>query len=253
MASGQRLGAVGVSGRRSAEASHLHFGVRDAGSQRYHDPLSLLPPLATAPETRPQAPPAGLPLPAGPIPVSAPRRVPRAPRVPAAAPRRVPAATPRRRPLTALRPRPATDRRRVPAAEPRRVPAAPPRRASATEPRPHPAAVPRGLPLSSPRTQPAARPRRLQADEPRRRPEGHRLHGSAQAPGRAQAHEPPADAVAHPGRDRRSGGPDAGWALACLGLLAAAALVGTSGGGRTAARRGRTAVQRVLGPLTGRA
>ncbi len=59
VAAGQRLGAVGVSGRRSAEASHLHFGVRDAGSQRYHDPLGLLPPLATAPETRPQAPPAG--------------------------------------------------------------------------------------------------------------------------------------------------------------------------------------------------
>src|SRR5680860_1707830 len=41
---GERIGAVGVSGRRSTAAAHLHFGVRDAGTRRYRDPLDLLPP-----------------------------------------------------------------------------------------------------------------------------------------------------------------------------------------------------------------
>jgi murein DD-endopeptidase MepM/ murein hydrolase activator NlpD len=34
---GQRVGAVGTTGRRSARQPHLHFGVRDAGTRRYHD------------------------------------------------------------------------------------------------------------------------------------------------------------------------------------------------------------------------
>lgn len=42
---GDRIGAVGTTGRRSTAAPHLHFGVRDAGSRRYRDPLDLLPPL----------------------------------------------------------------------------------------------------------------------------------------------------------------------------------------------------------------
>ena len=49
VAGGERLGAVGTTGERSATAPHLHFGVREAGSRyAYVDPLSLLPP-ATAP------------------------------------------------------------------------------------------------------------------------------------------------------------------------------------------------------------
>src|SRR5215203_7124257 len=41
---GERLGAIGTSGERSAAAPHLHFGVREAGSRyAYVDPLSLLP------------------------------------------------------------------------------------------------------------------------------------------------------------------------------------------------------------------
>jgi hypothetical protein len=45
VAPGERIGSVGTSGRRSTAAPHLHFGVRDAGTRRYRDPLDLLPPL----------------------------------------------------------------------------------------------------------------------------------------------------------------------------------------------------------------
>src|SRR5881227_1985195 len=40
VAPGSAIGAVGVSGRRSVGAPHLHFGVREAGSRdAYRDPL----------------------------------------------------------------------------------------------------------------------------------------------------------------------------------------------------------------------
>jgi murein DD-endopeptidase MepM/ murein hydrolase activator NlpD len=42
--SGERIGAVGTSGRGSAVSPHLHFGIRDAGTRRYRDPLDFLPP-----------------------------------------------------------------------------------------------------------------------------------------------------------------------------------------------------------------
>jgi hypothetical protein len=60
---GAELGAVGISGRRSAAEPHLHFGVREAGSRfAYRDPLDFLPP-----------PPAASPAPKGvPLPVAAP-------------------------------------------------------------------------------------------------------------------------------------------------------------------------------------
>ena len=41
---GERIGAVGMSGRPSTATPHLHFGVRDAGTRRYRDPLDFLPP-----------------------------------------------------------------------------------------------------------------------------------------------------------------------------------------------------------------
>jgi hypothetical protein len=49
-----------------------------------------------------------------------------------------------------------------------------------------------------------------------------------------------------------STGPDLGWALACLGLLAAAAILGLSEDGREATRRSRNRVAGVLRPLMGR-
>jgi murein DD-endopeptidase MepM/ murein hydrolase activator NlpD len=75
---GTRLGVVGTSGSGSAAAPHLHFGVRDAGTRRYRDPLGLLPPRPGGREL-----PRGVPVPlSGPLragPRSAPVR--RAPRV----------------------------------------------------------------------------------------------------------------------------------------------------------------------------
>lgn len=74
---GERLGAVGVSGRRSADAPHLHFGVREADSEHgYLDPLDFLPPLVSppaAPEPRPV--PVGVPVPAEPLPDGVPVQV----------------------------------------------------------------------------------------------------------------------------------------------------------------------------------
>src|SRR5947209_4703270 len=50
VAAGERVGEVGTSGHRSAEQSHLHFGVREAGSrQSYIDPLSFLAPAPVDP------------------------------------------------------------------------------------------------------------------------------------------------------------------------------------------------------------
>src|SRR6187397_2487917 len=69
VSAGDRIGAVGTTGTRSATAPHLHFGVRDAGTRHgYHDPLALLPPPAPpapAPEP-PAAAPAPAPAPAPP-------------------------------------------------------------------------------------------------------------------------------------------------------------------------------------------
>src|SRR3954468_17764356 len=49
VSAGQRVGAVGMTGRRSVDQPHLHFGVRLAGEEdHYVDPLSLLPALGEA-------------------------------------------------------------------------------------------------------------------------------------------------------------------------------------------------------------
>jgi hypothetical protein len=54
LAAGQKLGAVGTTGSRSAAEPHLHFGVRLAGDARiYIDPLTLLPPFPQKPQQTP--------------------------------------------------------------------------------------------------------------------------------------------------------------------------------------------------------
>jgi hypothetical protein len=70
LAAGERVGAVGTTGKRSAPAPHLHFGVRDAGTDHgYHDPLAYLPPPPAAePRPEPAPAPAGEPEPARPEP-----------------------------------------------------------------------------------------------------------------------------------------------------------------------------------------
>ncbi|HEY0633059.1 MAG TPA: peptidoglycan DD-metalloendopeptidase family protein [Thermoleophilaceae bacterium] len=96
LAPGAPVGAVGVSGRRSVAAPHLHFGVREAGTRdAYRDPLDFL------------APPTGrhVPDPAPtPVPVAHPAAPLRAhrpvvhPAFPRSAPARHPAAGPLPRP-----------------------------------------------------------------------------------------------------------------------------------------------------------
>jgi peptidase M23-like protein len=231
VAAGERVGTVGTTGVRSAEQPHLHFGVRDAGSKHgYHDPLAFLPPPPLAPEPpRPTPVPSPVPEPLTPEPGGAPaaRR----------APRRVPAARPTPRPVPEARPAP------KPHPAPRRAP--------------HEA--PRGLPL--PRTAPHVSPRRLPLPRSAREPAPSRRHSpsplQAPAPGTARA---PSGAPTHrggaptrsPTNTATSAGPDRGYALACLGLLAAAALLGLSEDGRQATRRSRDRLAGALRPLMGR-
>ena len=132
VAAGARLGAVGTTGRRSAAAPHLHFGVREAGSRHgYRDPLTLLP----SPPASVREAPRGAPVPA-PAPVRAaprreratrrlrsPRRVPAARRVRVPVSRRLPRPAPGRPPLMAPRPvtpltAPRSVRRRAPGRAP---------------------------------------------------------------------------------------------------------------------------------------
>ena len=128
VAAGQRLGAVGTTGSRSAPAPHLHFGVRDAGSRHaYHDPLGFLPPPAATEPPRSAPAPEPSPVPVNPVPAPAPVNAP--------ATRPVPV----RRPL----PRP------VPAGEPRRVPVGAPRRVPSGQPRPVPLGALNACPWAS--------------------------------------------------------------------------------------------------------
>jgi peptidase M23-like protein len=219
VALGERIGAVGTSGRRSATAPHLHFGVREAGSRlAYRDPLEFLPP-----------PPA--PVPRGPI--GAPLPVP-APLRPGSVPAPVAAPRPRRVPVPARRPA----GRRLPA--PGRLP----RRAPHGAGRPLPTAV--GAASAPAMPSAAAGPRTTRHPQPDRQASlGAAPHvRPAPAAGAARARTP---AAAGP---EPAGGPDLGWALACVGLLVAAALVGGTEDGRAAATRGRARLAAALRPLS---
>jgi hypothetical protein len=225
VAAGERLGAVGVSGTRSVAQPHLHFGVREAGDRHaYVDPLRFLPPPpARAPDPRPAPVPAGEPVRAVPAPATAPGRV----SVPAAAPAPLPAPAPFRVPVPA--PRPALE-----APGPGRVPVRTP------TPVGHPAAALRSGPHRAALAQPSA-PRggahhaphadhRRQASHVRAASHGPRAQPTAQG-------EPAAAPAPH--RRASAGGIDLGWLAACIGLIAAAALLGSpraGGGGRLPGR-----------------
>jgi peptidase M23-like protein len=247
VSAGERVGSVGTTGVRSAERPHLHFGVREAGSKdAYHDPLTFLPPPTLAPEP-PRSTPSPSPVPEPLTP--GPGRAPAARRVPAArpTPRRVPAArpTPRRVPAARPAPNPRVAPRRAPDGAPRRLPL----------PRSAPHATARRLPL--PRSAAAAPGRRpspstLPAPAPPAAPvpSGALTRGGAAARGGAPTG---GGAPARgPARAPSSSGPDLGYALACLGLLVAAALLGLSEDGRQATRRSRDRVAGALRPLMGR-
>ena len=217
---GERLGAVGTTGRRSTAAPHLHFGVREAGSRHaYRDPLSFLAPIGPGGEA-PGALPAPVPAPArlrpGSAPVPAGRRVvPFSTRRPLGA--RSPARAPGLGPVpAALRAGTAVGRALRPAAL----------GASATVGSPGPSPVP-GRSASRLRDRPAlAGPR----------------------PGPAAAPMPRAATAPLGATGRREGGFDLGYALACLGLAAAGLALGRPAATRAAASRGRAAVRRRLVP-----
>jgi peptidase M23-like protein len=250
VAAGERLGAVGTSGTRSAVQPHLHFGVREAGTRHaYVDPLSMLPPATAPPPSeapRPVPAPAPSPLSPGPAPVPepAPHGVPRPAPAPRFAPRRAPAPRPAPAPRLAPRPAPVPLRAPVPRAAPRPAlaprPAPAPLRAPAPRPAPAPldAPDPRAIPRSAPAAQSPLAPRAVPAPGPA---PGPRLAPLGASPGQARGAAPAG-----------SSGPDFGWALACAGLLLAAGILGLTGDGRTAAARGRSRVRGALRPLVGR-
>lgn len=278
VAAGDRLGTVGTSGSRSAAAPHLHFGVRDAGSaQAYHDPLGFLTPLATTGEPRPTTPaPLPVAVPAAPAPHPTPRAM------PVSEPKRVPVPRATRAPRPVPAPRHRTDAeradRRVPRAAPvpRHAPggvraplhgsglvyapgdpstvAAPRQRGEVSAPR-HGTAVH----ASDPSREGAPGQRSAEIGVARRGLAEARVRrgpsGVAQTAISRAALDDPGRRPAAPtvgATTGREGGPDAGWAFACLGLLLAAALVGSSERNRAVVKRRGASVGRALGPLLGR-
>jgi len=234
LSAGDRIGAVGMSGTRSATAPHLHFGVRDAGTDHsYHDPLAFMPAPPAAPSPEPPAPaPAPAPEPAPPGP---------APLLPTPAAR--PMTAPVRRPVHAPRlPRPLP----VPEAHPRvaTAPARTPARHLLPQlARPHPAGA--GAADAASHRQVAVNRHGARQRSPfatadsKSSGESHRALSSPRS-----AHATPAGTASS-----ASDGPDVAWALACGGLLLAAALLGLTDDGRRSTRRARSALGRLRAPL----
>lgn len=272
VAAGQRVGTVGTTGTRSVSEPHLHFGVRDAGSRHaYHDPLNFLPPPSTTSPPRGAPVPRPAPVPVSPAPAPIPVLAPAAGRVPVAAPaprlspvpHRVPRGAPRRIPTGAPRRIPTGAPRQIPAEAPRRVPAGEPRRFPTGAPRQLPAGAPRGIPAGEPNRVPAHAPLRVPATEPHQHPASERRQIPAGGPNRVLTGPPrsvPGDAgTARHGpqgdlhrSEPSSSGPDLGLLAACLGLLAAAAILGLTPDGRRATRGSRHRLARVLQPMFGR-
>ncbi len=239
IAAGEPVGEVGTSGVRSDDRPHLHFGVRDAGSRHaYHDPLSLLPPAPGSPE-RPRGAPAPSPAPVPLMPAPDPIRVPaeRRPPVPRSLPRPHGAPAPGRVPVGDRR----RARRRVPVPRggPSRdhVPLAQPRLAPAADPVPHRLRV--GVPALG-TGGPVGAPRHTSPGPAAASPVPAGPHAKLSWPPRATSAGPA------PGGD-----PDVGWIAACVGLLAAAAVLGLSEDGRRASRRGGRRLAGLVSPLLG--
>jgi len=237
VSAGERIGAVGTTGTRSATAPHLHFGVRDAGTRyAYHDPLAFLPAPPAAPAPKLPAPaPAPAPEPASPAldPVPAPLAT-----APAARPEawrlRRPAALPRLP-------------RSAPAPWVNGIPAAPidhgPLQRRVAEP---------GL-NRRPAAGPGASVHRLGdargEARPARTPTPSTRSGAPRQAGPATGSPHTAEAVRQEATSREPGGPDIGWMLACGGLLLAAAILGLSDDRRRSTRPARSALARLRMPL----
>lgn len=234
VSAGERIGTVGTTGTRSATAPHLHFGVRDAGTDHsYHDPLAFLPAPPATPAPEPPAP--GL-EPARPTPVPPPP-------VPAPAP---PATAPARRPavVRAHGPAPLPDRSPDPSLE--RSPA-PHALNGHLQHRP---ASPRTGPQADP--SPHARPHRgVRAGD-------HTDRGREPVPSltsttdRAVAFPHAAEADRQSAALNESNGRGFGWVLACGGLLLAAAVLGLRENRGHDRRRTRASLARAPRPLAGR-
>lgn len=245
---GDRIGVVGTSGTRSAEAPHLHFGIRLAGDRHaYRDPLDFL-----------GTPPAGAPE-----------------------PRPVPAPVPAREPV-GPEPAPAGQAAAAPASEPAAVPSAAPAPSGlpAGSPGPvfsgHPIAGGVGEALAAPGRSPASGALRgtvhapggatsSRADVRSAEGAGSQANGHGRDPLTPTPGTGPGSAVAASGTggagaraaNRRTGsqaasggGIDIGWLAACLGLVAAATMLGHPQRTRDAAARGRAGVLALLRPLS---
>lgn len=272
VSAGDAVGAVGTTGRRSAQEPHLHFGVRVAGLRHgYRDPLTLLPPRPT-PNERPAAPRAV------PVVVSEPLRpvaAPAANTAPAPAPALVPApalaaglgagTAAELAPASAtasvlhLGQAPAaasvpdlgaapdmTQAAAPPYVRPRLRPALPTAPPAAASPAAASAAArPRARSIAS-GVPPA--PRSTDADRSPSAREGSGASASARAgelgPGSSRARRAaPAPGSPAAGPAPRptppAGGLDLGWLVACAGLVAAAMLLGAPRGPLGSLRRGR--------------
>lgn len=261
VAAGDAIGAVGTSGRRSAERPHLHLGVRAAGERHaYHDPLEFLPPLSRpAPE-----PPAVPVVAAAPEAVAAP---------PAVAPALVPVAVAAAGELVPAGAGPA------PAAAPAATAGAPgvagaQPAGGSTAPRGGDASRAPALAAPPPR---ARRGAQITATDVAAPPTGARPpervapadRHAARAPDRRTS--PPAPSAGPrgvagstspplPETPRRSaarppapGAVDAGWLAALVGLIAAALCLGRPDTAQRAVRQSRATLGALLRPLTGRA
>jgi hypothetical protein len=241
---GDGIGAVGVSGRRSVERPHLHFGVRDAGSDHgYRNPLDFLPPLA---------PPAGRPEPPSVAPAPAPVVAP-----PARSQGAVAAPAPLGAAAVAA----------LPSAAPASVPSAPAHGAgpssadgaSLDSPRRAPSIAGAPEPASAPHRASNAAGRGAAVDE--RAPAVSRTADGSGALGRAPAAagdraHPAGPAIRTPrpaaGAADEAGGLDIGSLIAFVGLLAAALCLWRPDAPRRAVRGSRTAVAGLVRPLLGR-
>jgi hypothetical protein len=244
VAAGAELGAVGVSGQRSVEQPHLHFGVRDSGARgAYRDPLDFLapPPPSDAPEPGPA--PVAVPAPAGAGPAPAASA---APAVPAPAQSSLPG-------LPVPSPLPSPGAGADPQTSHSHAGRLPVHTAVTTlhaRSHGHPggaASSPAGTVTAigahasgSARSLPAPR----SAHRPRGAPDPTRGPGTARP---AAAPRVPPPVHAQRGRAGR-GGLDVGWLLACLGLVAAAAVLGRPGAGPTPTRGRRPRIATLLRP-----
>lgn len=253
VAAGERVGAVGTTGTRSAVQPHLHFGVREAGTRHaYVDPLSMLlpataPPPSEAPRPVPAPAPAPLSPSPAPVPEPAPRGVPRPAPVPHGVRRPAPA------PRGVRRPTPVPLR----APSPRGVPRLAPVPRAFPGPAEGPSEAPAPVPARTARPALTAQPAPALPGTPPLR------HSRAPAVAPLSSGERTAslvrDSPIESSSPPSSPGPDLGWALACAGLLLAAGVLGLTEHGRHATARGRTRVARGrirvagrLRPLLGR-